>query len=427
MDGEKAHTRRDHLKLLGTVSVVGSTALTGYTQEDAIPMGSLVPITGAASALGPGHQAAVNIAVEDVNAAGGPLGREIQMINEDSETKPSRAVTKLRRLIDQENVVGFVGPYSSGVGTTLAPVARDNRVMEVSHGNTSPVLADMGYRDDVKYYGRTSPNDAQQGIMMARGLEDQVGAETAAFLHVDNPYGAGLAEKASEAFGGETTAIVGYSKQTSDYTSTLDQVYADDPDAVGLVSYPDNGRTILEQWFRGGYGGTMVMGEGMNEPGLLQDLSDIVEGMYITTPQPEETEGFQTFEQKMQEQDAENTVFSPNAYDALFLEALAMHQAGEASGAAIAQNIRSVSRPGGETVTVDEFQKAKGLLDDGQEINYEGASGPADLNEKLEPISRFALLEVGSGGQTEVAEVVEAEFFEGKLYADEGTEETTTV
>lgn len=414
----RTYTRREHLKALGTASVVGLTGVAGYTTQEAIPMGSLVPITGAASALGPGHQAAVNIAVEDVNADGGPLGRQINMINEDSETKPARAVAKLRRLIDQENIVGFVGPYSSGVGTTLAPVARDNRVMEVSHGNTSPVLADMGYRDDLKYYGRTSPNDAQQGIMMALGLEEHVGADTAAFLHVDNPYGEGLAQKASEAFGGETTAIVGYAKETSDYTSTLDTLYADNPDAVGLISYPDNGRTILEQWFRGGYGGNMVMGEGMNEPGLLGDLSDIVEGMFITTPQPKETEGFQRFEEKMAERDAENTVFSPNAYDALFLEALAMHQGGEASGTAIAENIRSVSRPEGETVTVGEFGRAVDLLDEGEEINYDGASGPADLNEKLEPISRFALLEVVSGGETEVAEVVEAEFFEGKLYED---------
>jgi branched-chain amino acid transport system substrate-binding protein len=77
--------------------------------------------------------------------------------------------------------------------------------------------------------------------------------------------------------------------------------------------------------------------------------------------------------------------FTPHAYDALFLMALAVHSAGEASGTAIARTIRSVSRPPGTAVTVDEFDVATSLIDDGEEINYEGASGAVDLNEALEP------------------------------------------
>jgi branched-chain amino acid transport system substrate-binding protein len=88
----------------------------------------------------------------------------------------------------------------------------------------------------------------------------------------------------------------------------------------------------------------------------------------------------------------------------MMLMALAMHKAGEATGTAIAENIQSVSRPSGdgdEVVTVDEFQKAKDLIDEGTAINYQGASSPVDMNDSLEPLNRFAVLQVADDGSTE--------------------------
>ncbi|NHN59671.1 ABC transporter substrate-binding protein [Halorussus sp. JP-T4] len=425
MSGETRRTRRTYLKTLGVAGAAGLGGLASAgsavgRQGGPIPMGSLVPVTGSASPYGEGMQRAVNIAVSDVNDAGGPLDRQISMSNRDSETQPSRAVVKLRSLISESGIVGFVGAFSSGVSTTLAPVAADSRVMEVSHGSTSPVLAEAGYRDGVKYFARTSPNDAQQGIVMARAMENQVGASTVAFLHVDNPYGAGLAEKASQAFGGETTAMVGYGQDTTDFTSTLDSVFADDPDAVGFIGYPGNARTIFRQWSNGGYGGQWVLSEAVNSPEFISSMSDVLEGMYLASPSPESTEGRSRYLEKIGDA---NTLFAPHAYDALFLQALAIEKAGEASGTAIARNIRSVSRPPGTNVTVGEFQRAKELLGNGEQINYQGASSPVDLNERLEPLNRFALLRI-SGGETETVETIPRSFFEGRLYEDGGT--TTT-
>jgi len=216
----------------------------------------------------------------------------------------------------------------------------------------------------VKYFGRTAPNDAQQGIVMGRILSDDqfVGADSAAFLFVSNPYGQGLAEQARAEFSGETTAMVGYDPQTSNYTSTLDQVFADDPEAVGFVGYPGNGRTILNQWQDGGYGGEWVLSEGLNSAEFLQGLSDITSGMYVASPNPEQTEGATAFEEKIGEA---NTLFAPHAYDAMFLMALAMEAGGEASGTAIAENIRSVSRPEGEAMPQTTPEGTETTMDDG--------------------------------------------------------------
>lgn len=430
-----SHTRRDALKRIGVVST-GSIALAGCAQDsggdagsgdddtgegaddnsgdgeedgEAIQFGSLLPITGPSSVFGGGHQRAVNLAVEEVNDAGGLLGREVEITNRDTEDAPERAAQKFQTMIDQQGIIGLVGPYSSGIGTTLAPVARDNRVMQISNGNTSPALADAGINPDDgnKYYGRTAPNDQQQGRVMARIMNETLDADTAAFLHIDNPYGAGLAQVASEAFEGESLATVGYAQETSDYTSTLDTLFADDPDVIAAVMYPDQGRTILTQWDQGGYGGQWVGAEAIFDPGLLTELSDITEGMYITSPL---TPGDETFINNMGGEE-EITQFSAHAYDAFYLEALAAARGGEASGSAIAENIRAVSRPDGEVIGVSEFAAGRDELEAGNEIDYDGASGNVDLNENLEPIVPYMILEV-SDGEAEMIEEVPISFFE---------------
>nr|WP_255457499.1 ABC transporter substrate-binding protein [Halorussus sp. JP-T4] len=401
-------------------------------------MGSILPITGSLSAYGSGMQEAVNLAVQDVNDAGGPLDRQINMTNTDSQTQPSRAIQRYNSLVNEQNIIGFVGAASSGVSVPLAQNVAADRVMQVSHASTTPSLAEIGYNQDesVKYFGRTAPNDAQQGILMGRILNksDYIGADRVAFLYVNNPYGEGLAEKARAAFDGETVGMVGYDQRTTDYTSTLDSVFRNDPDAVGFVGYPGNGRTILQQWQRGGYGGEWVSSEGINSPEFWRELSDITDGFYVTSPDPEGTRGGQQFEERIGQQ---NTLFAPHAYDAVVLQALAIQRAGEATGTAIAENIRAVSRPAegaspttttaattpdggdgggqqGDVVTVGEFQRAKELLANGRDVNYQGASSPVDLNESLEPLNQYTIMQVRQG-ETEVLETVPRSFFEGKL------------
>ena len=414
-------SRRTYLKATGALGAAGLTGLSGCIGNisgggggKAIQMGSILPITGVLSDYGSGMQEAVNLAKKHVNDGGGPLGRKVQVHNKDSETKPSKAAQKYKSLVEEQGIIGFVGAASSGVSTTIAENVAADGVMEVSNASTSPALAEMGYSENgkVKYFGRTAPNDGQQGIVMGRILNKSqyIGAKKAAFLYVNNAYGKGLAEKAKAAFDGETVAMVGYDKKSSDYTSTLDKVFEKDPEAVGFVGYPGNGKTILKQWNNGGYGGKWVLSEGLNSSDFFSSLKDITDGMYVASPNPEQTSGASKFEKAM---GSKNTLFAPHAYDALFLQALAIHKGGKADGKTIAQNFRSISREG-QKVTVGEFKKAKDLIDDGKDINYQGASSPVDMNKNLEPLNAFAILQVNKG-KTKVKKTIPRSYFEGKL------------
>lgn len=437
MSREPHRSRRRFLRATGAVAVVGLAGCTqnggdgttpttgdgesggdGGTDGGSVRIGTILPFTGNLDAYGGGMQAAVDIAVEDINGAGGVLGREVDVSHKDSETDATASSQRYQELVNEEGVVGFVGAAGSGQSVPLAENVADDGVMQVSPASTTPVLASLGYsEDDIKYFGRTAPNDGQQGIVMGRILNDDgyLGADTAAFLYINNPYGEGLAEAAEAEFDGETVASVGYNPDTTDYTSTLDQVFDDDPDAVGFVGYPDNGVSIIEQWSDGGYGGEWVLSEGLqSQEEFLDPLGGVVEGMYITVPESASAEGSETFEQKMRDAGTDPTAFSHHSYDATMLMALAAERAGEASGEAIARNIRAVSRPPGETVTVGDFEEAKGILEDDGEINYEGASSSVDLNENLEPLTDFSISRI-EGGEVDGLESIPREEFEGRL------------
>jgi len=192
----------------------------------------------------------------------------------------------------------------------------------------------------------------------------------------------------------------------------------------GLIVYPANGESILQQWNRGGYGGTLVMSESMFAPDVLEGLSDIVAGSYVTTTRlsGSSTEYFESNLQDRMDQDP--TTFSHHSFDATMLIGLAAHAAGEFTGTAISDNIQTVSRPPGEEIMAgpDEFERAKGLLDDGEEINYQGASSSCDLTCFYEPYNSFRVLQLNQEDgsiSTETLNEFPADFFQGKLYTQE--------
>lgn len=426
---ESSSTRRDYVKVTGMASVIGlagmSGCITGNDTKDGsnreeiqgpIQIGSILPITGHMSAHGPGMQKAVELAVDDVNDAGGIRGAEINLTTKDSKTDPEHALREYKSLVSDKSIVGFVGAASSVVSTVLAKSIPDDSVMQVSSASTSPVLSDLGYNPyREKFFARTVPNDGQQGVVMAKIMGDHIKAESASILHIANAYGESLARKVETIFQGETLQVIGYDTKTQDYTSLLDKVHEGDPDAIGLVGYPDNAETILNQWAESDYPTDTtdwVLSEGLNSEEFLTNNNQVVDGMYISTSNPQERPGFNEFKQKIGDV---NTPFAPNAYDALILQGLAIERGGEASGLNISQNIRLVSRGEGEKITVNEFKKAIMELRNGNQVNYQGASGPVDLTRKLEPIIPFAIAQAKADGSTKQLETVPRSFFKGKL------------
>lgn len=404
------YNRRTFIKGVSTASVVGMSGLAGCIGDDEpIPIGSILPITGALEDFGPGMEDAMEVAVNEINDAGGILGREVDWIPRDSETDPVQGEERYSELVTEHDVPAFVGAASSGVSAPIAENTADDQVMQVSPASTSPIFVDIGWDGDIKYFGRTAPNDGQQGLVMAWVMNEVLEAETAAFLFIDNPYGEGLAEVNRGAFEGEDVGFVGYDEEDPDFSATLDSLFANDPETIGFVGYTGEGRSIMTLWDEGGYGGDWVLSEGLHASEFLTDLSDILEGFHITTPDPEETPGRDAFAAAFPGE--LSGVFEPHTYDAMILIALAMHHSGEATGQGVASSFMDIAVGPGEEVTAMEYAEAIDLLDDGEDIQYIGASSPLDMNENREALNPFAAQVIHGDGSTETIETFPIQWF----------------
>lgn len=383
------------------------------TEDGAINIVSMLPITGDLGAFGPGMQKGIELAIRDINGSGGVRNHPIELIKLDTETAVEPAIQKYKNLVQGSGVPAVIGAASSGISVPLAEHTSADRIFQMSPASTTPTLSDIGYNTGLKYSGRTAPNDAQQGVTMGWIFENVLAANSASILHINNPYGEKIANYAVQEFSGSTYRLISYSSQSTDYHPTLDKIVDNDPDVIGVIGYPEGCRDILKtgadmdviestQW---------VLSEGLNSPEFFDQMGDLVENMVIASPSPVSTEGKSKFERSLGEQPP---VFSPHSYDAMFLIALAIEKAGEFSGTAIAKNIRSISRSPGEPISVGEFDLAKRYLREGNDVNYEGASGMLNLTEKLEPVMPMDVLQI-TGGGTSVVDSLPDSFFEEKI------------
>lgn len=410
-------TRRKFLRRVGATGVLSVGGVSGCLGQltangQPIRFGAILPVSlsGLLGTVASHGTKAAEQAVEDVNRAGGPLGREIEFTTNDSAADTETAVEAYRSLRD-DGTIGFVGGLLSDVSLRLVEEV-PGECMQVSSSSTHPSLATKGFgTGDAKFFARTVPSDIQQAVVMAKVLNGDrfIGADTAAIVHVDDSFGSGLAEKVSAQFDGSITATVPYSTDAESHDAVLEAAFADDPDGVALVSTPGNAQSLLEQAAANDYESEWVLSAGL----LPDSPSEAYQDIYSASVAVQETNGALQLHRELRDI-TPLAPFAANAYDALFLQALAVERAGEATPQAIAENIRAVSSGQGHTVTVGEFDRAKTLLEAGREVNYQGAAGGVDLNENLEPLNSY-LIEQVRDGRVEQLKLLRSSFFEGRV------------
>jgi ABC-type branched-subunit amino acid transport system substrate-binding protein len=243
---------------------------------------------------------------------------------------------------------------------------------------------------------------------MAKVLDDPkyVDADDVAVLYLDDAFGNSLAAEVRRAVEADVTAEVPFEPGAESYDDTVSALLADDPDGVAVVSSPGSTEAVLGRGLNSDYDGEWVLSAGLI-PGALPNLYTEVYGATVAS---QRSTGAQKLAGRLDDI-APLAPYTRHAYDALFLQALAVERAGEATPEAVAENLRAVSGGRGHTVTVGEFDRARELLDAGREINYEGASSSVDLNAELEPLSPYVVQQVSRGTVNEL-ELVKSSFFE---------------
>lgn len=358
-------------------------------QDEAEPLriGALFPFTGDLSTFGPLFLDVAEFAVNEINTGGGVNGQPIELVQGDSATSPQQAVEEARRLIELEDVSAIVGPAGSGEALpTMESVAGPAGVLVISPSATSPALT---IANDDDFFFRTTISDAAQGPVMA-DLAKELGYESACILYVNNAYGQGLNDAFAERFtaeGGEVTAQVPHEQEQASYASELASCTEGDPDVLIAIAYPESGGVFLRELVEAGDAPGIIFSDGLKSPDLFADLGwDVFEGAYGTAAAASaETEIGASFDEVFEAEYGVSPAYPylPQVYDAVYLIALAAEQVDSVDSPAIRDALREVASEPGRTVNpgTEGWQAAVEAIDAGEDVNYEGAGGPAEFDE----------------------------------------------
>ena len=352
--------------------------------DGTLVVGTLLPQTGDLAFLGPPEFAGVDAAVTDINAAGGVLGKDVTQVKADSgDGTPDIAGASVDNLLSA-NVDVVVGAAASGVSLSVINKITDAGVVEFSPANTSPTFDDPK-TDPHNLYFRTAPSDVLQGAVLSNTIV-QDGHTNVAILARQDSYGELLAsetEKGIEGGGANVAAKILYSADATNYTAEINEIAASNPDAIALIAFNETTKIIPAMIAKGiGPKDVQIYFVDGNTADYSEDFPPgTLEGVKATYPGAELTEDFR---QRMLEADPKLKEFTygPESYDATVMTALAAIAANSDDPQTFAPEIINISRDGTECTS---FEECKTMLEDGEDIDYSGVSGPVDLGDTGSP------------------------------------------
>lgn len=351
-------------------------------EGDPIKFGYLIGVTGDYSPYFEPSLAGANLAIEEINAAGGVLGRPVELVTADNLSTVEGAVQGFARLVDVEGVVAIGGPESDGALATF----------EAAHERQIPVMCAACGTDKLdetggKYMFRITGSDFDGGLVAAQFAQES--GFTRVAMMVQNTEGAaGPADVFKltweEVIGGEITADVRFDPGRSTYQAEVEQVFATNPDAVYLGAGFEAGLVILREWERRGGEGKFFVSPDLVVPPIAESSDLLADGVLRAgiPAHDRDSPAYVSFAARYKERtgnDPSDGLYEANQYDQFIALALAIQKAGSTEGAKISAAMPEVLNAGGTLV----FSYADGLREllAGNDIDFHGASGPLDQNE----------------------------------------------
>ena len=214
--------------------------------EEPIRIGEYASITGKEASLGQSSHNGTMMAIDDLNAAGGVLGRSLLLLTEDTQSKPGESATAAKKLISRDKVVALLGEVASSRSLEAAPVAQLAKVPMISPASTNPKVTETG-----NYIFRTCFIDPFQGPVMAKFAKEKLRAQRVALMVSNSSaYSIGLAKFFREAFtanGGTIVLEQKYAEGDKDFKAQLTAIKAAGVDAVFNPGYYNEGALIVLQ------------------------------------------------------------------------------------------------------------------------------------------------------------------------------------
>lgn len=373
-----------------------STSGGGEDVSDAsfdMTVGVLVPQTGDLAIFAPPGEKAADLAIEEFSKALEGTNITVESSVADTETKAAAAQSAAQKLIS-DGASCLAGPWASDetvpVGTT---VAARSQVPLISPSSTSPEITDL---PDDGYVFRTAPSDALQGQVLADAVGQELGTDATISVAARNDaYGEGIANEFKAAFeeaGGTTTGPVLYDPEGTTFDSEASEIVADNPDGYVIIDFEDPYSKVGAALVRtGDFDATkMFTADGLAfEPKIPPSIpAEALDGANGTRPAtPDNTETADEF-QKLYDSAGgtkERGTFDAQNFDAVSLCVLGAVAAGSSEGPDIQSKIQEVASAPGDKYDFTQLPEAIEALQAGDDIDFEGVSGPLDLDDNGDP------------------------------------------
>jgi len=309
-----------------------------------VVIGSISPLTGTNAVQGLDMKRGEQLALEEINAAGGIFGRPLKIIWEDTESSAKGGMDAVHKLVEINKVPLIIGAYSSGISLPTGQWTNSKKVIQIAEASTSPKLREIG-----PYFFNIIGLDEVMGTLLAEfALES--GANTFASITVNNPFGIGIeiwTKKIVDKAGKKWLEAVRYDEKKTDYRAEIERLFAKKPEVVFFTAYGTESKLILKQAYemglkpsKGWYADYLTMWS--NE--VIPETAEGILGLEIGKTGGVRLEEYQAAYQKRYGKDAKQTAFGAYAYDATWVAALALSMAGSTDTDEIAKALHIVSK-----------------------------------------------------------------------------------
>ena len=312
---------------------------------EAVRLGLLAPTSGDLAPYGQAVKNSVELAIQEINAAGGVNGADVELFFYDNEGDSTKTVNLFNKLVDVDEIDALIGPVISTTSLAVAPIANELGIPMIS-----PTATNKDVTPGLDYVFRACYIDPYQGSVVAKFAMENLEAKTAAvFTNVGSDYSDGLAKAFTETFeagGGTITDAEGYTDADNDFSAILTKVKANAPDVIFVPDYFNMVGVVASQVRELGIESVLLGGDGWD--GIQNDYANEVEGYFFanhystTDPDPIVQDFIASYESQFGE--------TPNAlgalaYDATNVMLAAITSAGSTEAEKVVEALKATDMP----------------------------------------------------------------------------------
>lgn len=355
--------------------------------ENELVIGSVMPETGALAFLVSPMIEGIGLAMEDIAAADG----NVRLLTGDTATDPDVAPEAVNRLLGEGAHV-IVGAAASGVSQSFIQTLYDAQIPQCSPSNTSPSFSTQ---ENAAFYFRTVPPDEAVSPILASIVATD-GATNVAIPARADDWGNALSSLLVDSFAklGVGAQIIAYDEDATSYDATVAAIESMGADAVVLVTFAEGAQIIRGMLEVGIPPDAMYGSDGIYDRNLAETVDpsnpNVLDGFVAVT-----AGGGDEFSERLVELTGGDVAYGGQSYDCVVVLALASLAAGSTAGPAIIDQIQAVTRGGQKCFS---YAECAGLIAEGADIDYDGVSGPLELDDVGDPtFGRYLIAEFIDG------------------------------